>query len=139
MVDSKFGSLWGGWCSLEPGGALFSIACVKDASVADNLEVLGGFNQWNVSFSREAYDWEVDVFSSFFQVLHAAKVRRGFEDRLWWSSSKRGLFKVKLFFYLLGVFGREEVPLEECMADTSSSKGGFLCVVGGFGQNSGLR
>jgi hypothetical protein len=23
---------------------LFSIACVKDASVADNVEVLGGFN-----------------------------------------------------------------------------------------------
>ena len=22
MVDLKFGSLWGGWCSLEPGGAL---------------------------------------------------------------------------------------------------------------------
>jgi hypothetical protein len=21
VVDSKFGSLWGGWCSLEPGGA----------------------------------------------------------------------------------------------------------------------
>ena len=21
MVDSKFGSLWGGWCSLEPKGA----------------------------------------------------------------------------------------------------------------------
>ena len=21
MVDSKYGSLWGGWCSLEPGGA----------------------------------------------------------------------------------------------------------------------
>jgi hypothetical protein len=21
MVDSKFGSLWGGWCSLEPVGA----------------------------------------------------------------------------------------------------------------------
>jgi hypothetical protein len=21
VVDLKFGSLWGGWCSLEPGGA----------------------------------------------------------------------------------------------------------------------
>lgn len=88
VVDSKYGSLWGGWCSLEPasafgaGGALsswqvplgwgcgrtsenvgilsqasldllwgdaalkvafptlFGIACVKDASVADNLEFL---------------------------------------------------------------------------------------------------
>ena len=118
VVDSKFGSLWGGWCSLEPRGAfglgllnyirkgwvtfkgftrfvagdgtrvsfgdmalkiafliLFSIACVKDASGAGNLEVLGGSNQWNVSFSRETHDWEVDVFASFFLVLHVARVR----------------------------------------------------------------
>jgi hypothetical protein len=45
---------------------LFGIACVKDASVVDNMEVLGGSIQWNVSFIREAYDWELDVFASFF-------------------------------------------------------------------------
>jgi len=116
-VDSKFGSLWGDGCSLEPVGAfgvglwknirkgweifldlsrfevgdgvrtkfwhdmwfgdivlkegfpvLFGIARAKDASVVDNLELLGGSNQWSVSFSREAHGWEVDVFasSSFF-------------------------------------------------------------------------
>jgi hypothetical protein len=59
--------LWCGDLALKiafPG--LFSIACVKVASVATNFEVLGGSNQWNVSFSREAHDWEVDVFASFF-------------------------------------------------------------------------
>jgi hypothetical protein len=45
---------------------LFGIACVKDASVADNREVLGGSIQWNVSFIREAHDWELDIFASFF-------------------------------------------------------------------------
>jgi hypothetical protein len=35
-----------------------------------------------VSFAREAH--EVDVFASFFQVLHPVKVRRGSEDKLWW-------------------------------------------------------
>ena len=50
---------------------------------ADNYKVLGGSNQWNVSFSIEAHDWEVDVFASFFQVLHAAQVRQGGVDRLW--------------------------------------------------------
>lgn len=51
-----------------------------------------------MSFLREAHDWEVDVFSSFFQVLHSVIVRKGSEDRLWWVSSQRGLFKVKSFF-----------------------------------------
>ena len=44
---------------------LFDIACAKDASVAANMEVLGGSNQCNVSFSREAHDWELEVFASF--------------------------------------------------------------------------
>jgi hypothetical protein len=106
VVDSKFGSLWGGWCSLEIVGVfrvglwknirkgwekflglsrfevgdgamtkfwhdmwcgdtirkeafpvLFGIACAKDASVANNLELLGGSNEWSMSFSREAHDW----------------------------------------------------------------------------------
>jgi hypothetical protein len=104
-VDSKYGSLRGGWCSLEPTGAfgvgvwknikkgwisfsrftrfvvgvgskisfwhdlwcgettlkeafpaLFGIARLKDAIVADNLELLGDSLQWNVSFIREAHD-----------------------------------------------------------------------------------
>jgi hypothetical protein len=32
-----------------------------------------------------------------FQVLHPAIVRRDHVDRLWWVSSKKGLFKVKSF------------------------------------------
>jgi hypothetical protein len=54
---------------------LFGIACAKDASIAANLEVFGGSNQWNVSFPREAHNWEVEVFASFLQVLHSIRVR----------------------------------------------------------------
>lgn len=35
---------------------LFGIARANDASVADNLKLLGGSNQWNVSFSRKTHD-----------------------------------------------------------------------------------
>jgi hypothetical protein len=57
------------WCGdtvlKEAFPVLFGIAWVKDASVADNMEVLGGSILWNMSFVREAHDWEVDVFASF--------------------------------------------------------------------------
>jgi hypothetical protein len=76
---------------------LFCIACANDASIADNMELLGGSTQWNVSFIREAHDLEVDIFASFFQVLHSIIVSRGRENRLWWVSSKIGMFKVKSF------------------------------------------
>jgi hypothetical protein len=169
VVDSKFGSLWGGWCSLEPGGAfgvglwknirkgwetfkcftrlvvgdgrrisfwhdlwcgdtvlkvaflvLFGIACVKDASVADNREVLGGSIQWNVSFIREVHDWELDIFASFFQVLDSARERRGGEDKLWWIPSKRGLFKVKVLYHSLGK--RQVIVINRCGMCKSSEE-----------------
>jgi hypothetical protein len=44
---------------------LFDIARVKDASVADNMEVLGSSTQWNVSFVRETHDWEVCLYFLF--------------------------------------------------------------------------
>jgi hypothetical protein len=61
---------------------------------------LGGSIQWNVSFVREAHDWEVVVFASF-QVLQLATVSRDHADRLWWVSSKKGVFKVKTYFISL--------------------------------------
>jgi hypothetical protein len=79
---------------------LFGIASAKDASVVDNMEILGGSTYWNVNFVREAHDWEVDAFASFSQVLHTAIVSRDRVDRLWWVSSKKGLFKVNSFLLL---------------------------------------
>jgi len=35
---------------------LFGIAVANDASIVNNLEFLGGSNQWNVSFTREVHD-----------------------------------------------------------------------------------
>jgi len=54
-----------------------------------------------MNFAREAHDWEVDIFATFFQVLHSIKVKIGSANKLWWISSKKGMFKVKSFFYSL--------------------------------------
>jgi hypothetical protein len=51
--------LWCGDPTFKVGfPALFGITRLKDAVVADNLELLGDSFQWNVSFIRE-----VDVFA----------------------------------------------------------------------------
>jgi hypothetical protein len=49
------------------------------------LEYSSDSFQWNVSFARAAYDWEVDVFASFFNLLYSVRVRRDDVDKLWWS------------------------------------------------------
>jgi hypothetical protein len=63
--------------------ALFGIALVNDDSVANNLEFLSYSNQWNVSFTREAPDWEVDFLLPFsrhciqLKCVEVAKTRCG--------------------------------------------------------------
>jgi hypothetical protein len=80
---------------------LFSITCVKDASVAVHLELSSGSLQWNVSFIRAAHDWEVDVFASFFNLLYSYRVRREDEDKLWWVLQKKGCSCVSSFYRVL--------------------------------------
>jgi hypothetical protein len=58
------GMMWCGEKALKEAFLdLYSIDCVKDASVAVHLE-------WNVSVIRVAHDWEVDVLASFFNLLY---------------------------------------------------------------------
>ena len=59
---------------------LLGLACAKDASIVANLELMGDSNQWNVSFARAVQDWEADIFTSFYYLLHSVRVRRGRED-----------------------------------------------------------
>jgi hypothetical protein len=118
------------WCGntvlKEAFHVLFGIAYAKDASVADNMEILGGSTQWNVSIVREAHDCEVDVFASFFQVLHSAIVSRGCAYRLWWVSSKRGLFKVKSFFSSLAYSEGSCFPWKSVWQTQASSRAAFV-------------
>jgi hypothetical protein len=182
-VDSKYGSIRGGWCSLEPLGAfgvgvwknirkgwisfsrftrfvvgdgskisfwhdlwcgdttlkeafpaLFGIARLKDAVVADNLELLGDSLQWNVSFIREAHDWKVDVFASFFQLLHSVKVNQDNEDSLWWVLSKRGVFKVETFFYSLTSAGSIRFPWKSVWRTQAPPRAAFFVWTAALGK-----
>jgi hypothetical protein len=54
-----------------------------------------------VNFARAAQDWEVNVSASFYKLLYLDRMRREVEDRLWWISSKRGLFGVKSFYRVM--------------------------------------
>jgi len=85
-----------------------------------------GSIQWNVSFVREAHDWEVDVLASFFQVLHSTRVNRDRADCLSWVSSKKGVFRVKKYF---GSLTCSRVPLEECVVVSGTPDDNFLHMV----------
>jgi hypothetical protein len=62
---------------------LYSIAREKDASVAANVDFLGGAPQWNIIFSKEVHDCEVDIVTAIFQKLQSVSIQRGNQDKLW--------------------------------------------------------
>jgi hypothetical protein len=53
--------------------------------VANHLKVSSDSHQWNISFIRAAYNWEVEVFTSFFNLLYSSRVGKGGEDKLFGS------------------------------------------------------
>jgi hypothetical protein len=88
------------WCSDQllkhVFPSLFSIARYKEAWVKDNFIWRNGLVEWNVIFVRSVQDWELDVVSSFFEMLYSCKALHGNEDHICWSPSKKGTFEVKL-------------------------------------------
>jgi hypothetical protein len=65
--------------------------------VVDNLSVVGGVAHWNVLFTHNVQDWEVEMVMSFFEQLYSTRVRHGEVDRAVWTLSKRRNFEVKSF------------------------------------------
>uniref|UniRef100_A0A2N9EHY9 Reverse transcriptase zinc-binding domain-containing protein n=1 Tax=Fagus sylvatica TaxID=28930 RepID=A0A2N9EHY9_FAGSY len=78
------------WCIDDPLKVayleLFRIARVKDAFVADNFQCRGDSVHWEVTFSRLAQDWEMESFSSFFELLYSVTITGIGEDKSIWKA-----------------------------------------------------
>jgi hypothetical protein len=65
------------------------------------MKVHNGSIHWHVLFTRPMHDSEVEVVSSFFELLYSQRVRHGGEDKLCWIPSKRKSFEVKSYYQVL--------------------------------------
>jgi hypothetical protein len=63
--------------------------------------MVGGVAHWNVLFTRNAQDWELEMVMSFFEQLYSTRVRHGEVDRAVWILSKRRNFEVKTYYKAL--------------------------------------
>jgi hypothetical protein len=65
--------------------------------VADYKQFFNENLQWDISFTRLVHNWEVDFFTSSFDLLYSIRLREGSEDKYVESpikskSLKKGLF-----------------------------------------------
>jgi hypothetical protein len=90
------------WCTNEPlklaYPELYRIACVKDALVADFVQVRGHVMHWEVTFTRLAQDWELESISSFFELLYSDNIISTKKDKMCWKPARSKGFQVKSFY-----------------------------------------
>jgi hypothetical protein len=82
--------------------------------------------QWNVIFSKEIHDWEVDVVTAFFQKLQTISIRMGSQDKLWWIPSKKCIFKVKDFFGASSIAEGSSFPWKSVWRTKSPPRAAFF-------------
>jgi hypothetical protein len=87
-----------------------------------------------VSFVREAHDWEVGVFASFFHVLHLAIAIRDRADRLRWVPSKKGVLKVKSYFSSLACCEGSHFPWKSVWRTQAPSRAAFFAWSAALGK-----
>jgi hypothetical protein len=59
-------------------------------------------------------------------VLHSVRERQGGEDKLWWISSKRGLFTVKALFHSLGSVVERRFPWKSVWRTQAPPRAAFF-------------
>jgi hypothetical protein len=79
---------------------LYSLASNKEASIANNYDLMSGSHQWNVSFLRSLNDWEVEDLASLYSLLYSYKLGGG-ADKIWWVPNRKGKFEVSSFYDIL--------------------------------------
>jgi hypothetical protein len=81
------------------------------------------------NFLRVACNWEMDLFTSFFNLLYSVKLRRGEEDKFCWVLIKRVLLDVRSYYNIL--VPHDSIPfLWKSIRQNKVLMGGVLCLVG---------
>jgi hypothetical protein len=86
---------------------LFSLASNKEATIADNFDVVSGSRQWNISFMRSLNDWEVEDLASLYSLLYSYNFGGG-ADKMWWVPKRKGKFEVSSYYAILT--SKDSVP-----------------------------
>ena len=95
------------WCCGIPLKSLFLVLCScasnKTASIESLLirPVEGGGRVWNLTFTRNFNDWEMDEVLNCFTFIHSKTPPNEDPDVLRWTPRQHGRFKAKSFYQVL--------------------------------------
>ena len=93
------------WCGDVPlkdsYSVLFECTSNKAATIIDVLLRVQGRQDWNVTFTCNFNDWEMDLVVSFLNLLQSNIPAMEVEDGLWWKLKKTGRFNTRSYYEAL--------------------------------------
>ncbi|KAF5446588.1 hypothetical protein F2P56_032204, partial [Juglans regia] len=126
------------WCGNEAlkdaFPAVFRVARNQEASVEDLMFLSGDQVQWNITFSRAAQDWEVDIFEAFFSLVYSVKPNKQQADRLWWTPAGKGIFSVRSYYKSLSRAVNNSFPWRRLWRNKAPPKAIFFTWTAALGK-----
>ena len=86
---------------MELAASVTSLARNQEATVADHLRFQGNTHSWDIEFSRQAQDWELDIVDTFMSCLYSSPIHSGRMDTICWNLGSREAFEVRSFYSAL--------------------------------------
>jgi hypothetical protein len=93
------------WCGALPlrqlFPTLFLLARDTEAKLVDVSVFQGSHHVWDIEFIRLFQDWEMALVNSFMALIYSQVISPGVSDTLCWNPSRRGIFEVRSYYYVL--------------------------------------
>ena len=88
---------------------LFVISRDKDVSVDDIMYFPNGIH-WDLRFSRNVHDWELESLSSFMDLVYSIPLKGEGDDKLDWRHNPNKGFSVKEYYCCMSIVSFDPFP-----------------------------
>jgi hypothetical protein len=89
---------------------LFVISRDKDDSVDDIMYFPNGILHWDLRFSRNVHDWELESLSSFMDLVYSIPLKGEGDDKLDWRHNPNKGFSVKEYYCCMSIVSFDPFP-----------------------------
>ncbi|KAJ9673913.1 hypothetical protein PVL29_023454 [Vitis rotundifolia] len=112
---------------------LFAVAVHRKATVKDVWDSSLGQGGWNLRFSRDFNDWELDMIGAMFNMLRDFRISSE-EDSVLWKGTRQGTFGVRDAYILLGAPSALAFPFKSIWVDKVPTKVAFFAWEASWGK-----
>ena len=113
---------------------MFVISRDREASVDDIMSFPNGILHWDLCFSRNVHDWELESLSSFMELIYSIPLKGEGEDKLGWRHNLNKGFLVKEYYRCLNMVSFDPFPWKSIWKAKVPPRVAFFSWTAGLGR-----